>query len=61
MGDAEISSATFKDGALEIHINGGETYVLTAKLQAGQLSGQWSSGETEKGTWEGKKGDASTK
>lgn len=59
MGDAEISSATFKDGALEIHINGGdETYVLTAKLQAGQLSGQWSGGGTEKGTWEGKKGSA---
>jgi len=57
MGDAEIASATFKDGALEIHIDGGdETYILTGKLQDGQLSGQWSGGDTEKGTWEGKKG-----
>jgi hypothetical protein len=56
MGDAEIASATFKDGALEIHIDGGdETYVLTGKLRGDQLSGQWS-GDTEKGTWEGKKG-----
>jgi hypothetical protein len=56
MGDAEIDSATFKDGALEIHINGGdESYVLSGKLQNGQLSGQWSGGNTEKGTWEGKK------
>jgi uncharacterized membrane protein len=58
MGDAEIDSATFKDGALEIHINGGdESYVLSGKLQNGQLSGQWSGGNTEKGTWEGKKSD----
>ena len=33
MGDAEISSATFSKGALEIHINGGDTtYTLTGKL-----------------------------
>jgi hypothetical protein len=56
MGDAEFSSASFKDGALEIHIDGGDqSYVLTAKLQNGQLSGQWSGGDTEKGNWEGKK------
>jgi len=57
MGDAEFSSASFKDGTLEIHIDGGDqTYVLTGKLQNGQLSGQWSNGESDKGTWEGKKG-----
>lgn len=57
MGDAEFSSASFKDGTLEIHIDGGDqTYVLTGKLQNGRLSGQWSTGETEKGTWDGKKG-----
>ena len=57
MGDAEFSSASFKDGTLELHIDGGdETYVLTGKLQNGQLSGQWKNGDTEKGTWEGKKG-----
>src|SRR5215472_18963253 len=53
MGDAEFSSASFKDGTLEIHIDGGDqTYILTGKLQNGQLSGQWSTGETEKGTWD---------
>jgi len=57
MGDAEISSATFKNGALEIHIDGGDqTYTLTGKLQSGQLSGEWSGGDAQKGTWEGKKG-----
>src|SRR5579863_2797123 len=58
LGDADISSATFKDGKLEIHINGGDTtYTLSAKLDSGQLSGgQWSSDGGEKGTWEGKRG-----
>jgi len=56
MGDADISEATFKDGKLEIHINGGDAnYVLTAELHDGQLSGDWSNGDTEKGKWEGKK------
>ncbi|HUI43689.1 MAG TPA: hypothetical protein VL523_17140 [Terriglobia bacterium] len=57
MGDAEISSGTFSKGALEIHINGGDTtYTLSGKLDNGQLSGNWSSDGGEKGTWEGKKG-----
>ena len=58
LGDTDISSATFKDGKLEIHINGGDTtYTLSAKLESGQLSGgEWSSDGGEKGTWEGKKG-----
>jgi len=57
MGDAEISSGSFSKDALEIHINGGDTtYTLTAKLQDGQLSGDWSTDGGEKGTWEGKKG-----
>jgi len=58
LGDTDISTASFKDGKLEIHINGGDsTYVLSAKLDGGQLSGgEWSSDGGEKGTWEGKKG-----
>jgi hypothetical protein len=58
LGDTDISTATFKDGRLEIHINGGDTnYVLSATLDNGQLSdGEWSSDGGEKGTWEGKKG-----
>jgi len=63
MGDTDLSSATFSDGKLEIHINGGdENYTLTAKLEGGALTGgEWSTDGGEKGTWEGKKGtDAST-
>ena len=59
LGDTDISSATFKDGKLEIHINGGDTnYMLSATLDSGKLSaGEWSSDGGEKGTWDGKKGD----
>ena len=65
MGGTEISSGTYKNHTLEIHIdtdNG--NYLLTGKLKNGQLSGEWSldsggdSGKAEKGTWEGKKGPA---
>jgi hypothetical protein len=58
MGDTDLSSATFADGKLEIHINGGdENYTLTAKLEGGALTGgEWSTDGGEKGTWEGKKG-----
>jgi hypothetical protein len=58
LGDTDIATASFKDGKLEIHINGGDTnYVLTAKLTNGDLTGgEWSSDGGEKGTWEGKKG-----
>jgi len=58
LGDTDISTATFKDGKLEIHIDGGDTnYLLTAKLGNGELTGgEWSSDGGEKGSWEGKKG-----
>jgi hypothetical protein len=56
MGGAEISSATFKNKNLDIQINAGEAnYHLTAKLKKNQLDGEWSGGQNEKGTWEGKK------
>ena len=58
LGDTDLSAASFKDGKLEIHINGGDSnYMLSAKLEKDQLSaGEWSSDGGEKGTWEGKKG-----
>jgi hypothetical protein len=58
LGDTDLSTASFKGGKLEIHINGGDSnYVLSAKLDKDQLSGgEWSSDGGEKGTWEGKKG-----
>lgn len=55
IGEAHISSASFKKKDLEIHIETPQAnYLLTGKLAKGQLSGNWS-GENEKGTWEGKK------
>jgi hypothetical protein len=56
LGGTDISSATFKDNTLEIHIDTDQVnYVLTAKLIDGKLTGQWSTDSGEKGTWEGKK------
>ncbi|MGD0223538.1 MAG: hypothetical protein ABSF71_14480 [Terriglobia bacterium] len=58
LGGTQISSGTFKDNTLEIHIDAGDTnYVLTAKFEKGALSGTWGN-ENDKGTWEGKKGAA---
>jgi hypothetical protein len=60
LGDADISSATFKNNTLHIEINGDDTqYVLTGKYSDGKLSGNWSSTSGEKGTWDGKKAQAS--
>jgi hypothetical protein len=56
LGDADISSATFKNQTLHIEIDGGDTqYTLTAKYVGGKLTGNWSSTAGEKGTWAGKK------
>jgi hypothetical protein len=56
-GDANISSATFKDDTLDVRIDTGQVpYLLTAKLKEGKLAGSWSHGP-EKGTWEGSKQD----
>lgn len=56
-GGTEISSATFKNKQLEIHIDTSDAnYVLTAKLKKDQLAdGEWTNGSDEKGTWEGTK------
>lgn len=61
MGGTQISSGTFKDNTLEIHIDAGDSnYVLTAKFDKGTLSGTWGNGD-DKGTWEGKKGTGESK
>jgi hypothetical protein len=56
IGGTEITSATFKKNKLDIRLetpNG--TYVLSAKLKKGQLTGEWSHEVGESGTREGKK------
>jgi hypothetical protein len=61
IGGTQISSGSYKKRNLEIHIdtpNG--NYLISGKLQKGQLSGNWSS-DNEKGTWEGKKQAAASK
>jgi hypothetical protein len=60
LGSTQISSGTFKGNTLEIHIDSpGGTYVLVAKLDKGSLSGTYSRDDDTKGTWEGKKQEAS--
>jgi len=57
LGDADITSGTFTNNTLEIHIDtDGGNYLLTAKLENGQLTGDWSVEGGDKGKWEGKKG-----
>jgi len=55
-GGMEITSATFRNDVLEIHLDTPDgNYVLTAKLKDGQLSGQTSHDGNPEGKWEGKK------
>ena len=55
-GGMEITSATFRNDFLEIHLDTPDgNYVLTAKLKDGQLSGQTSHDGNPEGKWEGKK------
>lgn len=55
-GGMEITSATFKNNILEIHLDTPEgNYVMTAKLKDGQLSGETSRDGNPAGHWEGKK------
>jgi hypothetical protein len=56
LGDAPISSATFKGDVLEIEIDGSDTvYKLKANYLRGKLSGDWSNTDGEKGSWTGTK------
>ncbi len=55
-GGMEITSATFKDDLLEIHLDTPDgNYVLKATLKEGQLKGDTTLDGNPKGTWEGKK------
>jgi hypothetical protein len=55
LGDAPISVGTFKQGVLEFEISSPDgSYILTAKLAEGKLSGNWSL-NNDKGTWQGSK------
>ena len=64
IGSTELTTASFKKKMLEIHIDTPQgNYVLTGKLNKGQMSGAWSvdggaGSEKTNGTWEGKKSAA---
>jgi hypothetical protein len=56
IGGTDITSASFKNKLLEIHIDTPQgNYVVMGKLKKDQMSGTWSVDTGEKGTWEGKK------
>jgi hypothetical protein len=59
-GGMEITSGSFKDEMLEIHLDTPDgNYLLTAKLHDGKLTkGETSLDGKAYGTWEGKKGTA---
>ncbi len=55
-GSAEISSGTFKKNKLDIRLETPEaTYSVTGTLRKGELSGEWSGDNGDKGTWQVKK------
>jgi hypothetical protein len=55
MGGTEITRATFDKNKLEIQIDTPQgSYVLTARLKKGKLTGEWVH-DPDKGTWEGSK------
>ena len=56
LGSTDLTSATFKDNTLEIHVEASKgNYTLVARYKNGQLNGQWSIDTGSKGTWDGKK------
>jgi len=56
MGSTSITSGTFKNSTLEIHIDSERgNYVLLAKYDKGELTGTWSKDDTDKGSWSAKK------
>ncbi|PYV24515.1 MAG: hypothetical protein DMG24_11265 [Acidobacteria bacterium] len=58
-GGMEITSATFKEGVLEIRLETPEgNYVLTGKLKDGELSGDTTKDGNHEANWEGKKAAA---
>jgi hypothetical protein len=58
-GGTDITSATFKDNVLEIHLDTADgLYVLKATLKDGELKGATTHDGDPMGTWEGKKSAA---
>ena len=55
-GQLDITSGSFKNNALEIRCETPDAkYLVTGKLKNGELSGDWSKDEDQKGTWEAKR------
>jgi len=62
VGGAAFISSTFKNDALEVHIESPVgKFLFNGEYKAGGLSGTWSSDNGLKGTWEGKKVIASNR
>lgn len=60
IGSTDLTSATFKDKTLEIHVDTPQgNYTLNGKYKKSQLSGDWSIDTGLKGTWEAKKSSES--
>lgn len=58
-GQLDITSGSFKHDTLEILCETSDAkYHVTGKLKDGQLSGEWSKDEDQKGTWEAKRSQA---
>jgi len=56
IGSADLTSASFKKKALQIHIDTSQgNYLLNGEYKKGELAGEWSTDGGLKGTWEGKK------
>jgi hypothetical protein len=55
-GGAAFNSAGFRNNQLEIHMDTPlANFLLKAEYKAGEVSGQWSTDEGSKGTWDAKK------
>jgi len=62
VGGAAFNSSTFKNDALEVHVDGPlGKFLFNGEYKEGVLSGTWSSDKGLKGTWEGKKVIASNR
>jgi hypothetical protein len=58
-GEYPLTSMSYKNGVLAFQLDAPDgTYIATAKVVHGQLSGHWSKGQEAEGAWEGKKSAA---